>query len=60
MAYQVRTDLAAEARDLYMESGASLDGVESETEQEADGITVTRVRITDTEAEQALGKPKGS
>lgn len=60
MAYQVRTDLAAEARDLYMGSGASLDGVESETEQEADGITVTRVRITDTEAEQALGKPKGS
>ncbi len=63
MSYQARTDLAIEARELYVESGAleaELDGVETENEDNGDGISVTRVRITNEKGEKLLGKPRGS
>lgn len=63
MSYQARTDLAIEARELYMESGAleaDLDGVETESVDEGNGISLTRVRITNENGEKLLGKPRGN
>lgn len=58
---QIRTDLAIEAREFYCENNESREpeGVESQTE-EADGVFITRVRITNSQGEQALGKPVGN
>ncbi len=63
MSYQARTDLAIEARELYVESGAleaDLDGVETESADEGNGISLTRVRITNEKGEKLLGKPRGN
>ena len=58
----IRTDLAAEARDLWRESAGEttrLKGVAAREEQ-AEGMTVTRVEILDQEGARALGKPEGT
>ena len=56
-----RTDLASEARELWMEAAeeqTKLEGVKS-TEGERDGFAVTTVEILDEQGQQALGKPVG-
>ena len=57
-----RTDLAAEARELWQEEAGKttrLSGVEA-LEGEREGIPVTTVRILDEEGEKALGRPRGN
>lgn len=57
-----RTDLAAEARELWRESAGEtteLAGVEARSESEG-GFAVETVRVLDERGEQALGKPKGT
>ena len=57
----VRTDLAVEAHALWRESAGEttrLKGVAAREEQ-AEGMTVTRVEILDQEGARALGKPVG-
>ena len=57
-----RTDLAAEARELWTQSaeeGAALEGVEVR-EEHREGFPVTTVRILDTRGTEALGKPEGT
>lgn len=57
-----RTDLAAEARELWRESAGEtteLAGVESRSESEG-GFAVETVRVLDERGEQALGKPRGT
>ena len=58
----IRTDLAAEANELWRESAQEntrLRGVLARDE-EAEGLPVTRVEILDREGEEALGKPRGT
>ncbi len=55
MAFSIRTDLAAEARELQPE----LKGVYEETEQQG-SITCTRIRIETEDAAKALEKEKGN
>lgn len=57
---QQRTDLAREAHELWQESaaGTSLPGVRTE-DSEQEGFSVHRVRITDREGAEAIGKPMG-
>lgn len=60
--YNARTDLAIEAREMYMENGAiaeEIKGVDAEEESFDCGINVTRVMITNEDGEKALGKPVG-
>ncbi len=60
--YNARTDLAVEAKEMYMENGAIIEeikGVEAEDEVFDCGISVTRVMITDENGEKILGKPEG-
>ena len=59
--YNIRTDLAIEARDIYKESSRldEIPGIESEDEV-INGISITRVRVTSEEGEQAIGKRKGT
>ncbi|MDD6188886.1 MAG: GPR endopeptidase [Clostridiales bacterium] len=57
-----RTDLAAEARELWRESAGEtteLSGVEARTSSES-GFAVETVKILDERGEAALGKPKGT
>ena len=58
----IRTDLAAEARDLWRETAGetgALPGVEAGTETE-NGLSVETIRILDERGERALGKPRGT
>ena len=57
----IRTDLAAEAHQLWKESAGqttSLPGVLARDGEE-EGFPLTRVEILDGQGEAALGKPKG-
>ncbi len=61
--YNFRTDLADERRDLYKKANKienEIDGIEAEEEQVTDKIKVTRVKITNEQGEQAIGKKKGN
>ena len=63
MAFNARTDLAVEAREMYFENSqieAEIQGVEAEEEDFEYGICVTRVKITDKIGADALGKELGS
>ena len=58
---QIRTDLAAEARELWRESAGKTDtlpGVDARESREQ-GVAVTAVEILDQRGEDALCKPKG-
>ena len=60
--FQKRTDLALEARELWLESAertSRLSGVKA-TKTRQEGYPVTRVDILDHRGEEALGKPAGS
>lgn len=59
---QPRTDLAMEARELYLSSAdeqTKLPGVIAR-EQDRHGVRMSVVRIVNAEGEQALGKPRGT
>lgn len=61
--YNFRTDLADERRDLYKKANKienEVDGVEAEEEQITDKIKVTRVKITNEQGEQSIGKKQGN
>ena len=60
--YNFRTDLAAERRELYKTANNlenDINGIESEEQQINENIKVDRVKITNEEGENAIGKPKG-
>ncbi len=58
--FQVRTDLALEARESISEAKSELHGVHvEEYKKEEDGIQVTRVSIETKNAARAMGKPIG-
>lgn len=61
--YNFRTDLADERRNLYKKANKienEVDGIETEEEQITDKIKVTRVKITNEQGEQAIGKKQGN
>ena len=60
--YNFRTDLALERRDIYQKANKlnQIDGVESTEEEINDNIKVSRVKITNSKGEEALGKPIGT
>ena len=60
--YNFRTDLALERRDIYQKINnlQQIEGIESTEEQINDNIKVSRVKITNQNGEQALGKPIGN
>ena len=61
--YNFRTDLALERREIYRKANKienEIDGIDAEEEEINDKIKVTRVKVTNNQGEQALGKPIGS
>ena len=61
--YNFRTDLADERRNLYRKANKienEIDGLETDEEQIGEKIKVTRVKITNEQGEQAIGKVKGT
>ena len=57
--YNIRTDLALEARELCGEKAENIDGVEAEYLGDND-VPVTRVKITNENGAKALGKEMGT
>ena len=60
--YNFRTDMADERRDLYAKNNnieKDISGIESEKEVINDKIKVTRIKISNEEAEQILEKRRG-
>ena len=58
--FQVRTDLAVEARELYSkEQKREVPGVEV-TKEEGDKYSIIRVKIIEDVGERIMGKPKGT
>ncbi len=63
MAYSARTDLAVEAREMYMEASSvecDIEGVEAEKDTPFDGIGVTRIKISSEKGASVLKKPVGN
>lgn len=60
--YNFRTDLALERKDIYQKINKlqEIDGVEGTEEQINDKIKVSRVKITNQNGENAIGKPIGN
>lgn len=59
--FQVRTDLALEARESISEADGSLHGVKTEEEYDKEtDVRVTRVEITTKNGARAMGKPMGT
>ena len=61
--FNFRTDLADERRELYKKANNmenEVDGIEAQEEQITDKIKVTRVKITNEQGEQAIGKKRGN
>jgi len=60
--YNFRTDLALERRDIYQKVNKlnEIDGIESTEEEINENIKVSRVKITNQNGEQAIGKPIGN
>ena len=60
--YNFRTDLALERRDIYQKINSlqEIDGIESTEESINENIKVSRVKITNKNGEQAIGKPIGN
>ena len=57
-----RTDLASERRDIYQKANKleEIDGIQTTKEEINENIKVERVQITNTNGEQAIGKPMGN
>ena len=60
--YNFRTDLALERRDIYQKINSlqEINGIESTEESINENIKVSRVKITNKNGEQAIGKPIGN
>ena len=60
--YNFRTDLASERRDIYQKANKldQIEGIETTEEQINENIRVERVKIANTNGEQAIGKPIGN
>jgi len=59
--YNFRTDLAVERTNLYRKANKleEIDGIETEEQEINENIKVSRVKITNENGEQAIGKKKG-
>lgn len=60
---QFRTDMALERRDTYRKANNlenEVPGIETEEKQEGENIFITKVKITDKQGEEAIGKPVGT
>lgn len=61
--YNFRTDLALERRDLYNKAHnieKDIDGIETEEEKINDNLIISRVKVTNEQGEEAIGKPQGN
>ena len=61
--YNFRTDLADERNEIYRKANkmeSNIPGIETEEEPVNESIKVTRVKITNEEAQKAIGKPIGT
>ena len=61
--FKFRTDLASERRDLYNKAHnieKDIEGIEAEEEKVNENIAISRVKITSTKGEEAIGKKKGN
>lgn len=58
--YQVRTDLALEAREKFQKDNVEVKGVQVKKKELKDNITVTKVIIETENGAKIMGKPKGS
>ena len=60
--YNFRTDLALERKDIFKKSNnlEEIDGIETEEKEINDKLKVSRVKITNKNGEQAIGKPIGT
>ena len=61
--YNFRTDLASERRDIYQKANNledQIDGIESQKEEIDENIKVERVKITNENGQNAIGKPIGN
>ncbi len=62
MSYQARTDLAIEAREMYMEASkleSDIEGVDVEKDEPYNGVTITRITIGSQKGAIILRKPCG-
>ena len=59
--YNFRTDLAVERTNIYRKANKleEIDGIETEEQEVSENIKVSRVKITNENGEQAIGKKKG-
>ena len=59
--YNFRTDLAVERTNIYRKANKleEIDGIETQDEEVDQNIKVSRVKITNEQGEQAIGKKKG-
>lgn len=58
-----RTDLADERRELYKKANHmenEVEGIETQVEEISEKVKVTRVKVTNEQGEQAIGKRKGN
>lgn len=63
MSYTARTDIALEARDLYIETSnieGEIEGVEVDVSNPIENTTVSRVKIVSEKGASALNKPEGN
>lgn len=60
--FNFRTDLASERRDIYQKANKleNIDGIQTTKEEINENIKVERVQITNSNGEQAIGKPVGN
>ena len=58
--YQVRTDLALEAREKFEKDNVEVKGVKVTEEKPGGNMTVTKVVIETENGAKIMGKPKGS
>ena len=60
--FNFNTDMADERRDIFKKANKldEIPGVETETIDEGDNIKTNRVKITDKQGEEAIGKPIGT
>lgn len=61
--FNFRTDLASERRDIFKKANSienEINGIESEKEELSENISVERVKITNEEGQNAIGKPIGN
>jgi len=60
--YNFRTDLAIERREIYRKANKleEIEGIETTNEEINENIKVSRVKITNQNGENAIGKPIGN